>query len=51
MQGEKNVEDSLLNFVRSWMLGHEWSVDTGGEEREEVAVFFAAIMVMQSHFS
>ena len=33
------------------MLGHEWSVGTGGEEKEEIAVFFAAIMVMQSYFS
>ena len=36
MQGEENVEASVFHFVRSWMLGHEWSVDTGGEEKEEI---------------
>ena len=33
------------------MLGHEWSVDTGGEEKEEIAVFFAGLMMMQCYFS
>ena len=42
VQGEKNVEGSVLI---SWLLDHEWSVATGGEEKEEIAVFF----VMQSY--
>ena len=37
--------------MRSWLLDHEWSVGTGGEEKEEIAVFVAAILVTQSYFS
>ena len=51
MQGEKNVEDSVFDFVRSWMLGHKWGVGTGGEGKGEFSVFFAAIMVMWSYFT
>jgi hypothetical protein len=39
----------LIFFRRSWKLGHGVWVQV--EQKEEIAVFFAAIMVMQRYFN